>query len=548
MKRFFLLLAALLISSAADVFANSIEDIQVSVLLHKDGSATISERWEVETDEGTEWYLVRNNLGDIEISGLSVKDGDRSLVNVGRWNVDWSRKEKDGKCGINPTSSGVELCWGMGGYGKHSYMVSYRMSNAVKSLNDYDMLHLQLVSPGLSSRPEHVKVSIMAEEVQLDTTNTRAWGFGYEGTSAFTADGIVFESSERFRSNSSVIALLRFEKGMFQSGSVQDRSFDDVAATASEGADFSEEEDLSFKEILMVILTVFVAPVALLILIARWTRRKTRKKILGVADIEDLGWGRDIPFGGDLSQSEYILKKLGEDKKSNALASALILRMIYKGAIVVTKDDGKKVELSFNDSQAVGMDNLSTELYNMMKRASGNDLVLQSREFARWSEKHTKDVHSWVKLCTSEGGSRMRTAGHLAGRTFTASGKNEAVKLMSFRNFLKDFTMIEVRSSKEASMWKEYLVFGALFGIADKVAEQLKEIDPQMFEEAFGQDYNTMRRIIIANNTLSGSITNASMTHQVNTSASGASGGYGGRSSFGGGGGFSGGGFGGGAR
>ena len=97
-------------------------------------------------------------------------------------------------------------------------------------------------------------------------------------------------------------------------------------------------------------------------------------------------------------------------------------------------------------------------------------------------------------------------------------------------------------------MWKEYLVFGALFGIADKVAEQLKEIDPQMFEETFGQDYNTMRRIIIANNTLSNSITNASMTQQINTSASGASGGFGGRSSIGGGRGFSGGGFGGGAR
>lgn len=548
MRRFLVLLAALVLTSAADVFANSIKDINISVVLHKDGSATVNETWNVDTDDGTEWYLVRNNLGDIEISGLTVRDGERALVNVGKWNVDWSRKEKDGKCGINPTSSGVELCWGMGGYGKHTYNVSYRMSNVVKSLSDYDVLHLQLVSPGLSSRPEHAKVSIKAEKIQLDTSNTRAWGFGYEGSTAITADGVIFESDKSLSSSHSIIALMRFEKGMFQSNSFMDMSFDELAAIASEDAYFGEDDDLTLTEIFTIIFTVFVAPVLLVLFVGRWSKRKTRKKILGVADIEDLGWGREIPFDGDLCQSEYILRRLGEDKKSNALASALILRMIYNGVIVVSKDDGKKVELSFDDNKQMDMDNLSSELYSMMKRASGKDLILQSREFSRWSESHTKEVHDWAKLCISEGGVRMRAKGHITGKSFTASGKNEAVKLMSFRNFLKDFTMIEVRSSKEASMWKEYLVFGALFGIADKVAEQLKEIDPQMFEETFGQDYNTMRRIIIANNTLSNSITNASMTQQINTSASGASGGFGGRSSIGGGRGFSGGGFGGGAR
>lgn len=547
MKRLILILAALVLTTAADVRANSIRDIQISVTLHKDGSASIVERWDVHADDGTEWYLLRDNLGDISISEFSVSDNGTRLSDDGRWDVDRSRSEKAGRYGINPVSNGVELCWGIGEYGDHIYEARYRMSNAVKSLLDYDMLHLQLVSPGLSSRPEHVRVSIKAEGQQLDTTNTRAWGFGYEGTVALENSEIVFESGEKFKANSSVIALLRFEKGIFSSGSAQNRHFDDVAAEASENANFSEE-DPSLGGVFGTLLLVFGVPVLLAIFINRWSARNKRKKILGVTRTDDLGWGREVPFGGDLVESDYVLKYLGENKLSNALASALILRMIYNGVIIVSKEDGDKVELSFNDSKAESMSAVSIMLYNMMKSASGSDNILQSKEFSRWSSSHTKEVDQWVKLCASEAGSKMASDGYIKGKEYSASGKNEAVKLISFRNFLKDFTLIEVRSTKEAALWKEYLVFGALFGIADKVAEQLKDVDPQMFEETFGEDYGTMHRVILLNNSLSNSITNAHTSHQINTSSKGASGGYGGRSSFGGGGGFSGGGFGGGAR
>lgn len=548
MKKYILLLAALVLTSAAKLYANNIHDINISVVLHKDGSASITERWEVDADEGTEWYLVRNNLGDIVISEFKVSDNGVALSDDGRWDIDRSRSQKKGKYGINPTSEGVELCWGIGDYGEHVYVASYKMSNVVKSLTDYDMLHLQLVSPGLSSRPEHVKVAIQAEAQQLDTTNTRAWGFGYIGSVDFGENAIIFESSERFKSNSSVIALLRFEKGLFESSSIQDRSFNEVAAIASEGAEFREEDDTSFGSILAMMLLFIVAPIAFIIIVAKWSKVNTRKKILGVSKLQDLGWGREVPFEGDLIKSEYVLKRLSESKQSNALASALILRMIYKGAINVIKDGDKKIELAFNDANAKDLGPSSERLYDMMKRASGGDQILQSREFSRWSEKHSSELHSWVKSYQSTGGSLMRSEGYMQGKNFTDSGKNEAVKLMSFRNFLKDFTMLDIREADEAVVWKEYLVFASLFGIADKVAEQLKDINPKTFEEAFGEDYTTMRRVIILNNNLSSSITNASVSHQINTSSKGASGGFGGGASFGGGGGFSGGGFGGGAR
>ena len=43
-----------------------IRDIDITLTLQPDGSALIRERWDVCAADGTEWYLVRGNLGDIE--------------------------------------------------------------------------------------------------------------------------------------------------------------------------------------------------------------------------------------------------------------------------------------------------------------------------------------------------------------------------------------------------------------------------------------------------------------------------------------------------
>ena len=124
------------------------------------------------------------------------------------------------------------------------YHAIYVMTRAVKSLQDYDMMHLQVLSPGLSSPPEHVKVRVNRDEIQLDTTNTRIWGFGFAGRSAFEEDGtIVFESEGPLDTEDSVILLLRFDKGHFSSPSVQDRPFQEVLDRAMEGADFGSDEE-----------------------------------------------------------------------------------------------------------------------------------------------------------------------------------------------------------------------------------------------------------------------------------------------------------------
>ena len=549
MRRLILCLAAVLTACAAAWAGPAIRDIDITLALHADGTATVTEVWDVTVTEGTEWYLVRDNLDGIRIDGLAVSDETgRRFTNEGDWDVDRSISQKAGKCGIVRKRNGCELCWGVGSYGDHVFTVRYTMAGVVDSFEDYDALHLQLVSPGLSSNPQHVKARITCD-TPLSTINARGWAFGFEGTTAFEDGAFVMESTEPLkRSKGSVIALVRLNKGICAPGINHSEPFENHLEKALKGASFADDEESFWDKVMAVLMSIvsffgwFVLPVLALI----GGQRRNRKKILG-CKLSDVGWCRDIPFGGNILEADYILGELGEDKQKNSVAGAMILRMIKNGFLVVTKDAKDHIEIHFNDSRDQSALSASEkELYAMLKAASGSDQILQDKEFSRWSKRNTTRVSNWVTKVKNDGRQALTGGGHLKSGKYTESGQAEARKVVGFKKYLQDFTIIGERASQEVALWHDYLVFAALYGIADQVAKELKDINPRAFEEMMVYDYATMNQVVYLTRSMANSITNA---HASQYSGSGSSrGGFGGHSSFGGGGGFHGGGFGGGSR
>ena len=543
--------AAALLSGTSVFGRNVVRDVAISLNLQADGTAAVTEVWTVDVTEGTEWYLVRENLGDIVVEGLSVSDetGHKYLVEP-EWNSDRSRSEKARRCGIIHKRKGVEICWGIGDYGSRVYTASYRMTRAVKTLRDADMLHLQLLSPGISSKPQHVSVRISAPG--LTKENVRFWGFGFEGRSWFEtpedADAsrcgtVCMESTGRLRS---VIALLRFEKGLFNSPSVQNRGFEDVLAEALDGAHFEDEGDEDDGAFLGMLFSLMMTLAGAFTVVAGALTSKRR--VLGCRPSQ-VEWCRDVPYGGDLLAANYTLGRLGEIKKGSSFASAMILRMIYRGALETRNTGNNQVDIFFNDEKAAGLDTESRELYDMLKAASGSDLILQDKEFSRWSKRNWKRVNKWVTDASERGSKALRGLGHIGSYFYTDAGKAEARKLLGFKKFLSDFTLVKERGSREVGLWQDYLVYASLFGIADQVAKELHDIDPKLFEETVSMDYNHTSWLLWHNNQMATAITNAQVrAANAMGRTSGSFGGFGGGTSFGGGGGFSGGGFGGGAR
>ena len=101
---------------------------------------------------------------------------------------------------------------------------------------------------------------------------------------------------------------------------------------------------------------------------------------------------------------------------------------------------------------------------------------------------------------------------------------------------------MNTKETIEVHIWDEYLMFAYLFGIADKVAQQLKNLYPELLEQQQNMDYTTIM-MINHFSTTAVSAASAARSNAENYHAGGGGFGLGGGGfGAGGGGGFSGGG------
>lgn len=539
-----IILTAALLLSGVSVSANGRLDVEVT--LEKDGSAHIREIWDMTFNRGTEWYLVRDNLGDISITNFSVSDENGlEFFREEDWDIDRSLGQKAGRCGIIKRKNGCELCWGLGSHGNHVFDVRYTMTNVVKSANDYDYLHIQFVSQGIDPAPDIVKVTVRHPGTALDTSWARVWAFGYDGEVNFD-EGTIVATADNFDSGSSVILLARFDKGTFASSSLFGGSFSDIQETAFRGSAYADNEEQGTPYVLIILAAIF-APL-LLFVTNTLIKRKNIRDALGGKTVKEVEWSREVPYGGDLLSSYYVMLHSLHilEKDNSTIASAMILHMVQNGCILATKGNGRKPLLSFPENADLsGLGKSERELYEMMLESSGSDRILQSREFSKWARRHPEKLMEWNSGVRSEGRENLRDKGSLSGTAYTSKGIEENRKIVGLKKYLSDTTLIKERSTPEVHLWRDYIIFAALAGIADKVAKELSEIDPAAFEQATYLPYQDMNTVIYLSRSINSSVLHYGVPGAASTSAKG---GFGGGVSFGGGGGFSGGGFGGGAR
>ena len=553
MKRLLLTVLAVLAGTLA-VYAQEIRDIDIRAVVQRDGSARITQVWDVTVTSGTEWYVPVENLGKMSITDLSVSEYGRPFINEGRrWDVDRSLEEKSGRCGIVEKRNGVELCWGQGSLGPHVWTAEFTAHGLVQSFTDADGFNFQFVNPGLAAPPQHVKVTLVNGTGGPEWTydNTRVWGFGSYGDINVKDGQIVYESIEPYSYGSSAIILARFEKGLFTPTVSHDVSFDELKEKALEGSSYGENERAkNFLKVLFALIFGGGLFAAIRAGVLQALGYKYKKSMYGKTKITE--WFREAPMGGNLFASSFVLDngwRFGGPSSSKNLIGAFFLRWILDGKVKVQPDPkkAKRVNLAFTPGLEFE-DDVEGALYAMALDASGGNFLLESGEFERWSEKNFKKFLSWPDRAKARGRSILHEKDLLQhGSTTNDDGKVQACRVVEFMNFLKDFTLHQERGAGEVGLWKDYLVFAQLYGIADKVAEQFQKLYPKEFQElseSVGVNPNDMRRTIRMNNVT----TNSALNRAVGKYQAGSIKGTGGHTSFGGGGGFSGGGFGGGSR
>ena len=536
-------LSLVLLASAAIAYAQpQLHDLDIQVVLSKNGDARITEIRRMSIDsQGTECYIGLANIRPSAIIELTVSD-EKGLQfeNIGDWDVDRSRDWKTGKCGIVSTRNGYEVCWGLGDEGERTYVTSYTMTGLVRSHPDADAIRQIFLSSDVSPKPTHAKVTIVGADSTLTFTpdSCGIWGFRFNGEISFENGTIVAETTEPMNSEAALYLMVQFPKGMFEPTIQDEGTFEEKKLQAFEGSDYLGGDDTVDAIIGIVIgLVMWILPIfcGLAYIWYVWRARRCANK--------DLLWYRDIPLGGNLQKANDILnayRYFGTDY--NNLLSACILKLIDLGAITIKPVQNKKGKMvnSFviNEFQdACNQPLLLRKLHTIFKVAAGDDTILEPRE-----------LKSYMKSQSNESvtDSFINTLHTKTSLSNYKDRQDEVRQVFGLRKFLKEFTLLDERGVNEVTLWKDYMIYATLFGIADQVIKDMKKINPEFFnmDRVAAQMADGMTLPTI-NSALHSSYTRAYM-NKVNREQRAS--GHGGHSSWGGGGGGFHGGGGGGVR
>jgi uncharacterized membrane protein YgcG len=339
--------------------------------------------------------------------------------------------------------------------------------------------------------------------------------------------------------------MVQFPLSMFKPHVMESVTFEEKKNEAFEGSDYVDngDEEVDWNDPMtlfgvLYVLVVFVSPVVggIWFVVYKWRARRRVNK--------DLTWYRDIPLKGDLQEANNMLnayKWCGADY--NNLLSACILKLIDLGAIAIETHPNSKGKLEPNftiyrlpdsDKQPV----LLRKIHNIFEQAAGGDKVLEPKELKQYMKStfNSKVTDSFIDtLHTQTSIKKYKNREH------------EVREVLGLKKFLKEFTLLDERGVDEVKLWKDYMVYATLFGIADQVIKDMKKINPEYFnmDKVAAQMANDMTLPTIYS-VMQRSTSRAAASKAARESRARGGGGH---SSFhGGGGGFSGGGGGGGVR
>ncbi len=546
------ILAAFVFMLFCTAFAsNNVTEISIDVTVRDDGSAYIVQTWQGTFYEGTENYIPINTE-NISVTDFKVSDKNGAYTYAENWDVDLSFEQKVRKCGIVETTDGIELCFGISEYGENRYAIEYVVEDFIKSYSDYDGTNFMFVNPDMSTFPTdgHIKITIQ-NGIELSEDNAGIWAFGYDGYIEFQNGSVNAYTSSPLTGDNSMIVMLRLNKGIIYPQTNIDQSFENVKDEAFEGSDYGydyyeETEEATLFETILGFIILFGFWGGIIWILSFLVKRKKAIKKFA----KECGYFRDVPNGGQIEVSHYLAQNFDVSGEKSLIIGALILSMINKGSIEPQIDESVgffgKVKESVNLKLVQEPDTpAELMLYNLLILSAGEDGILQEKELEKYAYKHPEQINKFVDNTADIGEQTFINSGGFTGgagnciKDLSDKGKTELSEVIGLKKYLDEFTLIAEREIGETVIWKDYLIYATLFGIADKVIEQFKKVYPEKIPEI--ETYN--RNVIIAHSYYHSMHRSAQRAIQAKRTSGG-----GGRASIGGGGGFSGGGRGGGSR
>ena len=544
------------------VKAETIQSINMDIYVDSNGDAHVTETWKTTATEKTEYYHAFYNIGNSEITDLTVKDEttEYSLVN---WNVDASLEDKAYKYGYNYTNNGVELCFGKSSYGNHTYTLTYTIQSFVSRVDDADIIYWNLLD-SISPSPSSVNIVIYADQPFSDDLDV--WGYGNYGGLAYVYDGKIYLSSDgKLGNDEYMVALVKFPLNSFNTTNNLNQNFEYYHDMAETGVNHYKKTK-SIGDIVIIIINLLFYGVIFLITISSIVKGASKGGIISGSITLDYGeqgnklpkevnMFRDLPCNKDIYRAYWVAYNYGLMKRKTDFLGTILLKWLKEGKVrVENKTVGtifkkEATTIVFSQENCQFDNSLESDLYDYMFEAS-KDGILESKEFEKWCQNHYSRILNWFDNVLNYENKRLEEEGKLVKQEKTTlkifkfttyqvnpSMKEEAIQMKGLKIFFNEFENMKDKSAIEVMLWEEYLMYAQIFGVADKVAKQFKQLYPDVVT-----DYSYDSVIWINDFSYSGissATTARSRAESYSSGGGGFSSGGGGGGSFGGGGGGS---------
>ena len=564
MKKLLILLSLVFVFGYTNVKANTIYSIDVNTYIDENGNAEITEMWDVEGTDGTEWYHPFRNLseGHHQITDFTVTMDGNPLTRKS-WNINESLSQKAGYYGINYAGNDTELCFGKADFERHIFILKYKVTNFIYNVDDAQVMYWTFFPK--FQYVDFQKYTVTIKSYYEFPESLDLWSFGHKSY-YYSKDGVAsFTNSEDSDLNGNyVVALAKFPLNTFKTTNTNRNfsTFNDLFNAANEGTfeyDYGLEEPSIWQKIWNIIKTFFyillfpaIAIISAIVSSKNGYGYKNNKTI----NKKDVPNFRDIPCNKDIYYANALMFLNSFEYKETNILGAIILKWVKQEKVGFIKQDVgifKKEQNCLDLRKEATFEEGSNEkkLYDLMVEASG-DRILEPKEFGKWARKNYDKFFNVFKSIKDDEVTKLKTEGHIYPRKDKTECKKKNVmddkiyedstRLYGLKKFLVEFASMDTKETLEVHIWDEYLMFAYLFGIADKVAKQLKNLYPELMEQQQNMDYAT---IMMINNFSATTVQAASSARSAAQNYSAGGGGFGvggGGFGAGGGGGFSGGG------
>ncbi|MCC8037233.1 MAG: DUF2207 domain-containing protein [Bacteroidales bacterium] len=499
--------------------ANEVHGLAIEVLLHPDGSADVTERWDLTFDAGTEFYVRHTRMGDMTLSGWTIcetTDG-KALPFTERtpWEGDTSRQDKAAHFGISELKGGTfERCWGWGTPGRHIYESRYHLDGLVRSFSDADGFNHTFMELGVPIEEASLTVS-RADGQKIFTDDSAFWGFGYEGTVSTDADSltVTLATDQPMEKGDHLTLMASWPKGWFAPAHEGhpdgrgDGTFEEVKQMALEGSSFEKDdtdgEEFTLWEIFVIIWMVGGIVMVVILALTRWREyaaygfllpfliiwwittpiKRLNRKMRLERDYPDgfKSWRRDVPLpmgypeacaiGQEVNvKSRYPWLWEAEENYRRNLVQGQITQLVAWGCLEVARNGKKDVLRTVRPPlpREKGAHHGAAVLGELLIADLGPGKDLTDKEIEQFGKRHRKDL---IPLYEKK-----------RNQYLEKYDPKRVVEVIRLRRFLTDSTLIEERRLTEAPLWEGLMVYATMFGVTRQVQKELRKTNPALFE------------------------------------------------------------------